>query len=285
MRAAGPGGRRGKLPGVPGPADCLLLFTKPARPGRVKTRLVGASLPGGADGTVTAARAAALHAAFLDDLAARLGRGVERGAFRLRLAWALDAAEPLPTLPEGLAGIGGVDAVRQAGDDLGARLHRALAGAARDHRSVAAVGSDHPTLPLARVEEAFAAAARGRVALGPADDGGYYLIALPAGAVSLGLFAGVAWSTGAVLEQALARCRAAGLEVELLPPGLDVDEGPDLERLAALLAGSGRPGPASSIGEGLDCPRTLALLASWGCFEAGREAAEPPRRAAAAGRG
>jgi len=270
---------------VPGPADCLLLFTKPARPGRVKTRLVGAPLPGGGGGSVTPERAAALHAAFLGDLAARLGRGVERGAFRLRLAWALDPSEPLPAPPEELAGVAGVDAVRQTGDGLGERLHRALADAAAGHRSVAAVGSDHPTLPLARVEEAFAAAARGRVALGPADDGGYYLIALPAGAVRPGLFAGISWSTGGVLEETLARCRAAGLEPELLPPGRDVDEGPDLDRLASGLAETGPAAAGSAGAEGLDCPRTRALLASWGCLEAGPlGSVEVPRRAGAAGR-
>ena len=283
MARPNPAGRRGKLPRVPGPADCLLLFTKPARAGRVKTRLVGAPLPGGADGTVTPERAAALHAAFLGDLAGRLRRGVENGDFRLRLAWALDPAEPLPALPAELAGAADVDAVRQAGDDLGARLHRALADAARDHRSVAAVGSDHPTLPLARVEEAFAAAAHGRAALGPADDGGYYLIALSAGAATPGLFDGVAWSTGGVLEQTLARCRAAGLEVEILPPGRDVDEGADLARLTALLAESeptrfGRP-----AADGLDCPRTRALLASWGCLAAADPGAA--LETAAAGRG
>jgi len=256
------------------PADRLVLFTKPARAGRVKTRLVGAPLPGGADGTVTQERAAELHAAFLGDLAARLRRGVERGSFRLRLAWALGPGEPLPAPPDELAGLPGLDAVRQTGDDLGTRLHRALADAAREHRAVAAVGSDHPTLPLARVEEAFAAAARGRAALGPADDGGYYLIALPAGAIAPELFAGVAWSTGRVLEQTLSRCRAAGLDPVLLAPGRDVDEGPDLARLAADLAGAGSVPP-----DGLDCSRTRSLLAAWGCLGA------PGARPAEAGGG
>src|SRR5688500_20359571 len=65
---------------VPAPAThaagCLLLFTKPAVPGRVKTRLIGALTP---------AEAAALHEAFLADLVARLGRSTR---FSLRLAWA-----------------------------------------------------------------------------------------------------------------------------------------------------------------------------------------------------
>jgi len=60
------------------PARRLLLFTKPARPGRVKTRLIG---------DLTAEEAAQLHAAFLADLAERL-RG---GSFELVVAWALEA--------------------------------------------------------------------------------------------------------------------------------------------------------------------------------------------------
>jgi glycosyltransferase A (GT-A) superfamily protein (DUF2064 family) len=64
----------------------LLLFTKPAREGRVKTRLIG---------DLTAAQAAALHTAFLEDLLDRL-RG---GDFELWLAWALDPEEEVPAGP------------------------------------------------------------------------------------------------------------------------------------------------------------------------------------------
>ncbi|HEX2641628.1 MAG TPA: hypothetical protein VHU81_01450, partial [Thermoanaerobaculia bacterium] len=57
------------------PARRLLLFTKPAIEGRVKTRLIG---------DLTPSQAADLHKAFLDDLLDRLGPG----RFDLRLAWA-----------------------------------------------------------------------------------------------------------------------------------------------------------------------------------------------------
>ena len=167
----------------------LLLFTKPAREGRVKTRLIG---------DLTAAAAAALHAAFLADLLARL----RQGDFDLRLAWALEPGEALPAAP--------VPGVRQEGESLGERLYRALAAAAGEAgvTAVAALGSDHPTLPLALVHRAFERVEAGAdVVLGPAEDGGYYLIALSAGAVAPRLFAEIAWSTGAVLAETLARCR------------------------------------------------------------------------------
>jgi rSAM/selenodomain-associated transferase 1 len=212
---------------------CLVLFTKPAVPGRVKTRLIG---------ELTAAQAASLHTAFVDDLIERL-RG---GRFELRLAWAL---APSAALPEGpLPGL------RQEGSDLGERLYRALAAVAADHAAVAAIGSDHPDLPLARVEEAFDRLADGAaVVLGPAEDGGYYLIALRAEALRRELFEDIDWSTPQVLAQTVERCRAEGHEPVLVGPWPDVDRPADLRRLATSLAAAGG-----------DCPRTRRLLASWG---------------------
>jgi rSAM/selenodomain-associated transferase 1 len=211
----------------------LLLFTKPAREGRVKTRLIG---------DLTAAEAAELHAAFLDDLLERL----REGDFELRLAWALDAGEELPAGP--------VPGFRQQGDDLGERLYRALVEAADESLSVMALGSDHPTLPLELVEEAFERLERGaEVVLGPADDGGYYLIALRSCAVVPRLFQNVAWSTDQVLSTTLERCRELDLAVELLPVASDVDTPEDLRRLASRMA-------AADLG----CPRTRELLRLWG---------------------
>ena len=258
------------------PDRCLLLFTKPARPGRVKTRLTRGG--DAAHPPLDAERAARLHAAFLGDLAERLLPAVAAGELRLRLAWSLDGPEPnadrpLPDLaaevetsgaggldlPPGLA----VDAVPQRGADLGARLYGALADAAAGHpRGVAAVGSDHPALPLARVRQAFAHLDDGAdVVLGPAGDGGYYLVALAAGAVHRRLFADVPWSTAGVLAASVARCRELGLRLELLPPGDDVDEPADLGRLAAALAAVGDGAGGGAVA---DCPRTRRLLAAWG---------------------
>lgn len=211
----------------------LLLFTKPAREGRVKTRLIG---------DLTAAQAAALHAAFLEDLLGRL-RG---GDFDLRLAWALDPDEEIPAGP--------FPGVRQEGLGLGERLHGALSAAAAEAGAVMALGSDHPTLPLEWVHRAFEKVESGAdVALGPAEDGGYYLIALRAGAVAPRLFEEIAWSTGEVLAATLDRCRELDLRVELLPEASDVDTPEDLRRLAARMEDGD-----------LGCPRTRALLAELG---------------------
>jgi rSAM/selenodomain-associated transferase 1 len=213
----------------------LLLFTKPARAGRVKTRLIG---------DLTPEQAADLHAAFVADLLARLS-----GArCDLHLAWALEPGEAIPAMPTA-----DHPGLRQEGADLGERLYAALAAAGEGARAVAALGSDHPTLPVEIVERAFAAVEAGaRVVLGPAEDGGYYLIAL-APPVPRRLFQGIDWSTERVLAQTLERCRELGITPELLPEAADVDTPADLARLARKLEGGN-----------LGCPRTRRLLASWG---------------------
>ncbi len=237
---------------------CLLLYTKPAVPGRVKTRLIGAAapvaraavpqeLPAERDGAVSAERAAQLHAAFLSDLSERL----TPGRFHLRVAWALAAGEE--TCPSHLVP-GAGDHVRQQGAELGARLFHGLSVAAGRFTAVGAVGSDHPELALETVEQAFERLDAGADAVfGPAEDGGYYLVALRSAAVRGELFEDVPWSTGEVLSESLERCRRLGLAVALLAPGHDVDVADDLLRLAARLRG-----------DSSGCPRTRALLAGWG---------------------
>ncbi len=219
----------------------LLLFTKPARAGRVKTRLIGAPPEG-----LSKEQAAEIHAAFVEDLLDRL-RG---GAFTTTIAWALDdlpEGEPIPD-PYGFPG------VRQQEADLGTRLYGALAAAGGPDSIVAALGSDHPTLPVSRIEEAFARVEAGAdVVLGPADDGGYYLIAVARRALAPRLFAEIEWSTERVLAATLDRAAELGLWVEQLPIGSDCDTPADLARLARSLEGGD-----------FGCPRTRALLESWG---------------------
>lgn len=212
---------------------CVVLFTKPARPGRVKTRLIG---------DLSAEQAAELHAAFLGDLLERLAKG----DFDLRIAWALEEGEEPPwSDPPGFA---------QEGETLSERLYYGLDLALRRHLMAAAIGSDHPTLARDHVERAFRELENGAdVVLGPATDGGYYLIALRAPVLSTSLFQGISWSTDQVFAQTLERCRRLGLAVELLPAAADVDTPEDLAALAARLGGGGE-----------DSPRTRRLLSLWG---------------------
>lgn len=119
----------------------------------------------------------------------------------------------------------------QGSGDLGARLARMFARLWKEGRErVVVIGSDSPTLSRRRLRDALAALRRADAVLGPARDGGYYLIGLRRTAKKK-LFDGVAWGTRRVFAQTLRNLRAAGLRVQLLPLGYDVDTPADLQRL------------------------------------------------------
>ncbi len=217
---------------------CLLVFSKPARPGRVKTRLIG---------ELSAEQAAELHGAFLADVVEEM----TAGRFALRMAWALAADESAPD--------DGIPSLAQHGSDLGERLYGALSETGDEYPLVAAIGSDHPHLRASLVESAFDKLNAGtEVVLGPAGDGGYYLVAVRREALRARLFEAIPWSTDGVLRTTLERCGELGLGVELLPLVMDVDTPGDLEKLVADLERDAA----------LTCGHTRALLKSWGRLEA-----------------
>lgn len=115
--------------------------------------------------------------------------------------------------------------------DFGSRLLHAFETALADgaQRPVL-IGTDSPTLPSHLLSAAHRALATHDVVLGPADDGGYYLIGM--NALHRSLFGGIDWSTERVLSQTIERSRDTGLSVFLLPAWYDIDNGRDLERLA-----------------------------------------------------
>jgi rSAM/selenodomain-associated transferase 1 len=132
-----------------------------------------------------------------------------------------------------LAGVGGLAFRAQAGRTLGDRLAAAFAREfATGARHVVIIGSDCPGLDARRLRAAFAALRRRDVVLGPALDGGYYLIGLARPAPRL--FRGIAWSTAGVAAQTLRRARALGLRWHLLPPLRDVDTAADARAVGLL---------------------------------------------------
>ena len=110
-------------------------------------------------------------------------------------------------------------------------LHAILALLARGHGSAVVLNSDSPTLPTdLLVRTAVALAADGdRIVLGPADDGGYYLLGMKAAHAHL--FADIAWSTDSVADTTRVRAASLGLEVVELPTWYDVDDEAALNRL------------------------------------------------------
>jgi hypothetical protein len=121
----------------------------------------------------------------------------------------------------------------QHGADLGHRLAHAFdeALAVAETRAVA-IGTDSPDLPHRYISGAFALLAGGAdLVLGPADDGGYYLIGLRRPQPRL--FHEVPMSTASVLKDTLTLARELGLRSELLPPWYDIDTHSDLRRFQA----------------------------------------------------
>jgi hypothetical protein len=99
------------------------------------------------------------------------------------------------------------------------------------HGAVCLINSDSPTLPVGYlVSAARALSAPGdRIVLGPATDGGYYLIGMKR--LHAGLFEGISWSTARVLSETLVRAESLGLPVVSLPSWYDVDDAATLQTL------------------------------------------------------
>ncbi len=207
----------------------LAIFARAPVPGQAKTRLAPAL---GAQG------AADLHAAFVADVVER-----HRRPGRAITVWR-DGPHPLFDAL-------GVALADQPPGDLGARL---AACAARE-APVVVLGTDSPTLPPAHVDAAFAALAEVPVVLGPAGDGGYYLVGVREDAPPI--FDDVPWGTDRVLAHTLRRLQRASCRYHLLEFWYDVDRPADLALLAAhlpALEAAGVPVP----------PRTRAVLSALG---------------------
>jgi rSAM/selenodomain-associated transferase 2/rSAM/selenodomain-associated transferase 1 len=128
---------------------------------------------------------------------------------------------------------------KQARGDLGTRLTRAMMAAhARGARKIVIIGTDCPGLTESCLLAAFAMLDGADVVLGPAHDGGYYLIGMSKPQPRL--FEAIPWSTGEVFAATRRRASSAGLSVHTLPPLPDVDEPADVaDAEAALKAGRG----------------------------------------------
>lgn len=196
--------------------SALVVLAKAPRPGQVKTRLCPPLSP---------PDAARVHAAFVRDTVERM-----RSLAGVQLVCAYTPAEDRAFFE---AACDGAMLVAQAGGDLGGRLHAVFAAlGARGFPRIVAIGADTPTLPLVHVRDAFALLGESGVdvVLGPAEDGGYYLIGLRTPCAEL--FADIPWSTDRVFAETWRRAEAIGLRAQGLPAWRDVDTFADLTDLA-----------------------------------------------------
>ncbi|MGH7063160.1 MAG: TIGR04282 family arsenosugar biosynthesis glycosyltransferase [Stellaceae bacterium] len=225
---------------VPAGRCAVAVMAKAPRRGEVKTRLVP---------PLTPAEAAALSSAFLRDAGENILTAAATAAIDGWVAYSppgsqavFEALLPreirlLPSRRPGLAA-----SLLDAADDL----------LATGYGAACLVNNDSPTLPTAAIAEAARAlAAPGdRAVLGPAADGGYYLIGLKR--LHRRLFEDIDWSTDRVLRQTLDRAAEIGLATVMLPVWYDVDDLASLRRLIAEIA--------AADGTGYPAPHTAAVL-------------------------
>ncbi|MEL6673650.1 MAG: TIGR04282 family arsenosugar biosynthesis glycosyltransferase [Bacteroidota bacterium] len=187
----------------------LLIFVKDPEPGKSKTRL-----------------------------AATLGHDIALAVYRDLLAHTCEQAQQLHAdkavfygnrIPEqDLWAAAGFPRFLQQGEDLGARMEQAFSwGFAQGYERICIIGSDCATLSTSRLEEAFQALDASDMVLGPALDGGYYLLGMKK--LFTPVFRDKIWSTDQVLIEALKDIDDAGKSRHLLPPLSDVDVEADLK--------------------------------------------------------
>jgi rSAM/selenodomain-associated transferase 1 len=198
----------------------VYVVAKAPRAGAVKTRLCPPLRP---------EQAALLYRGFLLD-------SLETAA-QIRDA-AVRAICPSDTGQQTLARLlpSGIRLTGQRSPGLGSALEECFStGLADGYQTVAVLASDNPTLPARFIERAFEQVERRQadLALGPTEDGGYYLLA--ARAVHPRLFRDMTWSTAEVLAETLRRCRADYLRAALVDTWYDVDTPAALAALASRL--------------------------------------------------
>ena len=212
-------------------ACALVIMAKAPRAGQVKTRLAPVLAP---------EAIVALYRCFVEDTLA-LARAT--GAPRIAVACPAGHADELARWL-------GIEVIAQDGDGLAAGLESAFrVPLGSGCRRVVALDGDSPHLPAETVCRAFALLARHDLVVGPTTDGGYYLVG--ATHPHRGLFGGDGMGTGGALQALLDRARTLELRVACTEEWYDVDDGSDLERLAAEL----RSAPSRA-------PRTAEWLAA-----------------------
>ena len=202
------------------PAQRLLVFARLPELGRVKTRL-GES--------IGAERALAVYEAMLRDLLRSVGTS---GAdVDVEIMWAPTAAANAETLKRAF---GAHTLAMQTGATLGDRLAMAFSERFFFHRTqkIVAIGVDDPKLTRALVIDAFALLECCDWVVGPAEDGGYYLIGCRGAVFDPSIFRDVPWGTDAVLGMTLDRIAVAQNTVATLPTRYDIDVIDDLRRFA-----------------------------------------------------
>lgn len=197
----------------------LILFTRYPEPGRTKTRLIPAL---GAEG------AAVLQRRMSEAIVSQMARFAAQAPVNLEIRYADGNQQAMEAWLSS-----DIPCLDQGGGDLGARLHRAFVQAfALGAGKVVVIGADCPGLTPALFARAFAALDNQDLVLGPALDGGYYLVGLKRPAPAL--FSEIPWGCGEVLAATLKQAQSLNFSLHLLEPLADVDRPEDLVNCSAV---------------------------------------------------
>jgi len=205
---------------VPPPSQRLLVFARLPEAGRAKTRLAA---------DIGEERALAIYEAMLRDLLASIGES-DRDT-EIEFLW-----PPTPGA-NGAAlrrAFGHHATAMQTGADLSDRLAMAFSERFFFHRTdkIIAIGADDPKLPRALIDHAFALLDSCEYVVGPASDGGYYLIGCRALSFDVEIFHGIEWGTASVFGATMKKIAALERTVAVLPERYDIDVAEDLKRFA-----------------------------------------------------
>ena len=195
---------------------CLIVFVKYPQPGQVKSRLAN---------DFGNEFAADLYGAFILDILESAAKG----------DWQLHIHFYPPEKETGIKKMFGNDHEYrpQRGADLGTRMKNAFEDCfSEGFKSVVLIGSDLPDLPSKLIEDAFAALDNPKDAvIGPATDGGYYLIGFRYDKFLPAVFEGLAWGTGSVFSETLNILQTRGYQTAIMPKWQDIDTRDDLINL------------------------------------------------------
>ncbi len=210
--------------------QALLIFVKFPIAGCVKSRLgdeIGYEL------------AASYYSAFVLDLLARIDRHqIETLIF----------FEPNHSIDNYEGWLGKRKMIPQHGKDLGKRMFNALKNVFNlGYDSCVLIGSDLPDLTAQAINHGMVSLKEHPVCIGPAKDGGYYLIGFQKEALTKAPFINMRWSTPNVFSETIQRLKSTGLEPLILPKHADIDTAQDLVQLM------------NHKDIQTECPRTFAI--------------------------
>jgi rSAM/selenodomain-associated transferase 1 len=199
---------------------CLLFFVKYPEKGKVKSRLAAVI---GDDSAVS----------LYKTLVAQMLSTLKEGTFPLYICFfPKNAQKPI----ENWLGRE-YRYIPQNGKDLGERMRNGFLKAfTNGFKRVLLIGSDIPDLPLKSIEEAFVSLERKDVVIGPAFDGGYYLIGFNQSTFSPQVFEGIAWGTKNVFGETMKKLKRFRRVVYTLSYQRDIDTAEDLKRLKGRLS-------------------------------------------------